>query len=545
MNRRALTASLLTATLAACQAPGKEGDPQLAVDALQRELPLSGATGALFSYPGTKVGRELDTQLDENFIQLMELATSSVDVAMVRLEQPSMVEAILEAWDRGLSVRVVGDADSTKDPGFDLLIDAGVPVVSRTAGDAVMNNKYAIIDGQVVWTGSTELTSEAIQFNNNDAIYVSDENIAAAYTEDFEQMFTFGRFGADKLLSSDVTGDYSVQGSRAQVGFLSAQDGFDALIDIIKAAQGRIVFAAGVLNHPDIVAALGEAVDRGVTVVGVVDAVGAASQSSLDELAIGLGVTLVIDGNRNEPEPGVGSRLRHQFLLVDGIGRTETGVLFTGSAAWEEGAELDNDENFIALYDSPLNAVYDANLCDMLFDAEPHPMGLPDLSPAVAYERACAWSQPLVRINEVMANPAGTDLGKEYVEIVNMGLVTVDLAGWTLGDAGSARRHVFGSLALAPGQAVVVYDRGSHSSVPGAINASSRSLSLDNNGDRVVLVDADGINQDTVSYGRTYAGLSFKRDPDGEAQALWALHDAVDGASGRSSPGRRADGSAW
>lgn len=545
MNRRALTVSLLTATLAACQSPGKDGAPELDLDALQRELPVSGAAGVLFSYPGTKLGTESETQLDENFIQLLEVATSSVDVAVVRLQHPAMVEAILEAWDRGLSVRVVGDADSTKDAGFDLLTDAGVPLVTRPAGAAEMNNNYLVIDGQVVWTGSTQLTEEALTYNNNDAIYVSDQNIAAAYTEDFEQMFTHGRFGADKLLSSDVAGDFSLQGSRARVGFLSAQDGFDALIDIIEGAQGRIVFAAGVLSHPGVVAALGEAVARGVTVVGVMDAVDANSQFALDELAIDLGVILVVDGNRNEPEPGVGSRLRHQFLLADGIGRAEGGVLFTGSAAWAEGAELENDENFIALYDSPLNAVYDANLCTMIFDALPHPAGLAELSPAAAYDRACSWSQPLVRINEVMANPVGADVGREYVEIVNMGLVPVDLAGWTLGDAGSPRRHVFGATALAPGQAVVVYDRGSHGSAPGAINASTRALSLNNNGDRVILVDADGLTQDTVTYGRTYAGLSFNRSPDGDPQAIWTLHDQVDGSSGRSSPGRRADGSAW
>ena len=545
MNRRALTVSLLTATLAACQSPSKDGAPELDLDALQQALPPSGASGALFTYPGTKVGYEADTLLDENFIQLLEVATTSVDVAMVRLEHPAMSEAILEAWDRGLDVRVVGDADNTKYPGFGLLTDAGVPLVTRPAGDAVMNNRYVIVDEQVVWTGSTELTTEALTYNNNDALYVSDETVAAVYTDDFEEMFNFGRFGAAKRLASDVAYDLSIKGSRARVGFGSAQDGFDVLIDIIDSAEGRIVFAASALSHPDVAMALADAVGRGVAVVGIVDSVAAGDQLSLDELAIDLGVTLLIDGNRTEPAPGVGSFLQHNFLLADGIGGAAGSVLFTGSAAWTEGAVDENDENFIALYDSPLLSVYDANLCDMIFDGQPHVAAGPEMSPAVAHERVCTWGQPMVRINEIMANPNGADLGREYVEIVNMGVVTVDLAGWTLGDAGSARRHVFGSQGLAPGQAVVVYDRGSHASVPGAINASSRSLSLNNNGDRVILADSMGVAQDTVTYGRTYAGVSFNRSPDGDPQAPWALHDVVDGSSGKSSPGRRANGDAW
>jgi hypothetical protein len=195
MSRSAL--SLLALGLVACQ-PARDGVPSLDTSALQGAMPAGGTVGAVFTSPGARPGDEVDPYIDETFIQLLEVATASVRVAVDRLDHPGMQEAILEAWDRGLDVQVVADADNDKYSGFDLLEGAGVPVIWQPAGAPEMHNKYVIVDEAVVWTGSLSMTTTDLLYNNHASIVLADEALAAVYRSDFDQMFVEGRFGVAK-----------------------------------------------------------------------------------------------------------------------------------------------------------------------------------------------------------------------------------------------------------------------------------------------------------------------------------------------------------
>ena len=147
-------------------------------------------------------------------------------------------------------------------------------------------------------------------------------------------------------------------------------------------------------------------------------------------------------------------------------------------------------------------------------------------------------------INEIMPNPEGSDSGKEWVEVVNVGLKPALLTGWTLGDAVNPSRHAFEiGQELAAGASIVVFDGPALiSTVPSGVEASSGSLSLNNSGDLVTLTDASGGTYQAVSYGVASAGVSFTRGADGDAEAVMVAHDTL-GAN--SSPGTRVDGSSW
>lgn len=141
----------------------------------------------------------------------------------------------------------------------------------------------------------------------------------------------------------------------------------------------------------------------------------------------------------------------------------------------------------------------------------------------------------IVRIDEVLANEPGSAVGSEFVELFNVGTLTADLSGWTLSDA-SAVRHLFpAGTQLAPGERLVVF-----ASTAGAVAAgaqvqiaSSRSLSLNNGGDQVVLRDANGTGVFAVTYTAALAsvdGVSLTWTPTG-----YALHTQV--STSPTSPG--------
>lgn len=141
-------------------------------------------------------------------------------------------------------------------------------------------------------------------------------------------------------------------------------------------------------------------------------------------------------------------------------------------------------------------------------------------------------------INEVLANEPGGDTAGEFVELVNAGGEAADLLGLTLED-GSAVRHQFGPITLAPGSRIVVYAGAEAipAGVDNAVAASSGRLSLANGGDTVTLADSLGV-LDTTTYAGALAdedGVSMNRSLDGDPSAPFVLHTALSAAP--SSPG--------
>jgi hypothetical protein len=68
-----------------------------------------------------------------------------------------------------------------------------------------------------------------------------------------------------------------------------------------------------------------------------------------------------------------------------------------------------------------------------------------------------AAAQPRLVLSEVLANPLGPEPGQEWVEVVNDGLLPVELAGWTLEDVGGVSE--LPQAVLAPGEyALIVRD---------------------------------------------------------------------------------------
>jgi hypothetical protein len=161
-----------------------------------------------------------------------------------------------------------------------------------------------------------------------------------------------------------------------------------------------------------------------------------------------------------------------------------------------------------------------------------------------------------VMITEILADPpdgaAGDANGDgvrdpaedEFVEIVNTGPQPVCLAGWTLGDADVADRHVFPiGPPLAPGQTLVVFGGGVPTGRFGGaqVQWADGRLSLSNTGDVLFLRDATGAVVDMVSWGDGASSTPAKSHWDGSlgierslvrepvAGATWGAHPDRDG----------------
>ena len=71
---------------------------------------------------------------------------------------------------------------------------AGLPLVDD-GRSGLMHNKFMILDGRAVWTGSWNYTVNGTYRNNNNILVLESERAAAAYQAEFHEMFERGEFG--------------------------------------------------------------------------------------------------------------------------------------------------------------------------------------------------------------------------------------------------------------------------------------------------------------------------------------------------------------
>jgi len=108
-------------------------------------------------------------------------------------------------------------------------------------------------------------------------------------------------------------------------------------------------------------------------------------------------------------------------------------------------------------------------------------------------------------ISEYLPNPAGEDTKGEYIELHNSGHDDADLSGWELddGDTGS-KKYKFSEGTVIAAQAYV------------AFYWNQTKLTLNNNGDQIILLSPDGAVRAQAQYSEVVAeGVSYNRANSG------------------------------
>lgn len=130
-----------------------------------------------------------DGGCDEKLWTFIQSAKKSLDVAVFDLTHEKIVHEILVA-SRRVPVRVVVDRRQSKGQHslVSTLIKAKVPVrYGRQRG--IMHNKFTIVDGAALETGSFNYTDGASRKNHENQIYLSDVTVVAAYQKEFDKLW--------------------------------------------------------------------------------------------------------------------------------------------------------------------------------------------------------------------------------------------------------------------------------------------------------------------------------------------------------------------
>ena len=128
---------------------------------------------------------------EQRVVSMFRTCKKTLDLAIFTFTRDSIAQAILEAYQRGVKVRCIGDDGNSKVKGSDvrLLASVGIPCKTDNNLRFHMHNKMAIIDNSVVITGSFNWTSQAVNKNQDNILFIEDKNIAGQYTEYYNKIW--------------------------------------------------------------------------------------------------------------------------------------------------------------------------------------------------------------------------------------------------------------------------------------------------------------------------------------------------------------------
>ncbi len=132
----------------------------------------------------------------QRIINLINNSRKSVDVAMFSFTNRKIARALIRAKSRGVHVRVIIDEGTAKTRHcvLPLLINNNIEVkVKRGSGGGLMHNKFAIVDGKYVITGSFNWTVSAQKRNDENLLIVKNDALANMYEKKFQELWELAK----------------------------------------------------------------------------------------------------------------------------------------------------------------------------------------------------------------------------------------------------------------------------------------------------------------------------------------------------------------
>ncbi len=266
-------------------------------------------------------------ECEERLVGFLDSATTSIDCALFDVGLESVQEALLRS---DIPVRVVTDNDYIHK--FDH------PFV-RADKSGLMHNKFCIVDGKMVSTGSMNPTSNGANKNNNNLLLISSSAIATNYQDEFDEMWN-GTFKKGNLVRNPSV---NLDGVKIETYFCPEDRCADRIKEELKKATSSIKFMTFSFTHEGIANILMMKHVDGLDVEGVMEARQVSKYSQMMRLNTS-GIDVVKDGNKNN--------MHHKVFIIDNE------IVITGSFNPTNNGDKGNDENILIISDRDIASLY-------------------------------------------------------------------------------------------------------------------------------------------------------------------------------------------
>jgi phosphatidylserine/phosphatidylglycerophosphate/cardiolipin synthase-like enzyme len=290
----------------------------------------------------------------------LKKAKNTVDIAIFGLRQQDwFLDTLDRLKKKGVKIRVVTDQKTgkvgewNKAENFvygdihklvEIVGEENVQVDLNKNGSvrtgSFMHNKFIVIDGKSVWTGSTNIshTELGAEYNANVSLLLHAKEVADLFTKEFEQMFVEKKFSIHKSKHHQKTIEF--ENSKVDVLFSPQDDVIDnGILPLINAAKSQIDVGVFFLTSVKVADALALAAKNGIKVRVIHDALAERHPYAVtDVVRKGGGIVRVENW---------GGKMHMKTMIVD---RKHALV---GSMNFSNAGDSANDESVVVVWDHP------------------------------------------------------------------------------------------------------------------------------------------------------------------------------------------------
>jgi phosphatidylserine/phosphatidylglycerophosphate/cardiolipin synthase-like enzyme len=310
----------------------------------------TGATNALIP-DGTSY-----SEVEKQIRDLIKGAKKTIDYCAYNTNVTSIINALIDAQQRGVRIRVITDNGTSNTS-----LQASLPFeVLKDGDDALMHNKFIIVDNDdvlnaTVVTGSMNFTFGQMNYDPNHLLFIKDQSLSKAYTIEFEEMWgsntavpnlSKSKFSSNK--TDNTPHIFNIGGIPVECYFSPSDNTTTKIKSKLRTADASIDLSLLILTNNDIKNQLIDNAAAGIRINGIIDD-GESSNSVINELR-SAGANIIIDPSNNI--------YHYKMAMIDAEAPSSKPTLITGSHNWTFSAETKNDENLLVIQDYGIANLY-------------------------------------------------------------------------------------------------------------------------------------------------------------------------------------------
>lgn len=282
---------------------------------------------------------EFDEERNEKVLDYLlgevEKSEKYIYMSLYDIDNNEFYNQILKKADEGIDIKIVTEENNKnyysekldRNEKIDLIYDDNY---------RLMHNKFIIIDGYLLITGSTNISENGLNYNNNNLVFVYNNEITENYMLEFEEQFYDKEFGK----KGDSEKEYKkikLMNGEISTYFTPDENYQKVILDYINNAEKEIKVMIFTFTDSNIAQALADAYKRGVDVKVITETFQAGSRWSVygdfqNEFPF------ILDKNYKT--------FHHKLLLIDDK------YILTGSYNFTKSALENNDENTVIISDN-------------------------------------------------------------------------------------------------------------------------------------------------------------------------------------------------
>lgn len=297
-------------------------------------------------------------EMESAILSKIEAAQSSIDYCIYNTHRQSIVNALRNASNRGVQVRVIFN-ERLESSNIGISGSEPFETIERL-GDGLMHNKFLIIDADSddqswVMSGSTNFTDNQMDIDPNHVIFIQDKALAQAYEIEFEEMWgsdgpvpdrSNAKFGVEK--SDNTPHEFIIAGKRIELYFSPSDRVSTKINDAIIQAESAVDAALLIFTKWETRDALEDAIESGTSFRAIIE-----DQESSEDI-----ISILERAGAEILEHPPQSQLHHKYAIIDEALQNENSKVILGSHNWTHSADTRHDENLLIIHDPEISNIF-------------------------------------------------------------------------------------------------------------------------------------------------------------------------------------------